>query len=407
MKLRSQRGIAILFAIAAMGFLITIAHEMSYSVTVEYVVNSQSVHRVKAYWAARAGLDLSLLRVKLYQKAHQQFGKTPYASYLNYLWSFPFLWPLVPPPDMNTVDKEILLSLNKSSLMSAQYETRISDEGSKIDINDLGSKYKSLREQAHKRIKEIIDIRIQNDADWAREHRDFDFDKVLLNIADWVDEDTTKGSTTGEFGGVNDETTAYSTLDLPPNRSFRSVAEVRLVAGMEPFLYELLAPHLTVYGSKSINPNVASKEILKSIDESMTDFVVDKILEHREQSPFSDEKSFWAYVVSQDPKTAQAQGLGIPLSFAGVDSFRIISRGIVDGKIAHEIEVVTFDPKKIAPTLLEADKKQNPDPNQNQNQSQNQNPNPNPATPAPNSTPQSPAPAQRGPPIIVDWNEPL
>ena len=71
--LLNQKGIALLVALVAMTLLMAIAHEISYDVTVEYVVNSQSVQRVKAHWAARSGMELSLLRIKMFQKAQIKY----------------------------------------------------------------------------------------------------------------------------------------------------------------------------------------------------------------------------------------------------------------------------------------------------------------------------------------------
>lgn len=401
---KKQKGVALLFAMVSMGFLIGIANELSYSVTVEYVINSQAVHRVKAYYAAKAGVELSLLRIKMYQKAHQSFGKTPFANSLNLIWSFPWIWPIQAPQEMNAVDKELIQALNKDSLMEAQYQVVISEEGSKIDINDLGSPYKVLREQCWKRIRGLIDAKIKSDEDWAREHRDFDFDQVLKNIADWVDGDTTRNNTTGEIGGSNDETTLYSSSELPPNRAFRSVAELRMLPDMPDFLYELLAPQLSVYGSKSVNPNTANSDVLRGLDPQMTDATVEKILERRTLNPFQDANDFWSFVRSSDSNTATISDSGIPLSFESVSSFRIRSRGIIDNKISHQIETVVFDPKSIAKTLVEADKKQNPPAN---------NPpggTPNPSTPAADSgnpSNSNPTPIPRGRPVLVEWNESL
>ena len=40
---------------------------------------------------------------------------------------------------------------------------------------------------------------------------------------------------------------------------------------MKDEFYDLLEPRVTIYGMKGINPNLANKEVLKSLDPGMTD----------------------------------------------------------------------------------------------------------------------------------------
>ena len=61
--LLNNRGVALLIAIFSLALMILVAMEVSYETNVEYVVASQKVNRLKAYYAAKAGVELSLLRV--------------------------------------------------------------------------------------------------------------------------------------------------------------------------------------------------------------------------------------------------------------------------------------------------------------------------------------------------------
>ncbi len=58
--LKAERGIAMLIALFALTLMIFIATEVSYDTSVEYIVASQQVQRIKAYYAAKAGLEMSL-----------------------------------------------------------------------------------------------------------------------------------------------------------------------------------------------------------------------------------------------------------------------------------------------------------------------------------------------------------
>ena len=72
---RNNRGLAILMAVFAMTLMLFIAVEVSYDTSVEYLMAAQQVNRLKAYYAARAGLEISLLRIQIYKKAIAQFGE--------------------------------------------------------------------------------------------------------------------------------------------------------------------------------------------------------------------------------------------------------------------------------------------------------------------------------------------
>ena len=63
-----QKGVAILFAIFIISMIVWMASELLYETTVEYAVHAKSVHRLQAYYLAKSGLDLSRLRIQIYNK---------------------------------------------------------------------------------------------------------------------------------------------------------------------------------------------------------------------------------------------------------------------------------------------------------------------------------------------------
>src|SRR5690606_34841569 len=129
-----------------------------YETQVEYVVNGQAVNRLKAYYAARSGVELSLLRIKIYQQLKSTVGKQlgPNANLLNLIWSFPFAWPPILPGEVNDVDQGLIDQAINESFMDGSYMTTITDEGTKIDINDLDSSSKVLRESTRKLLFQIF-----------------------------------------------------------------------------------------------------------------------------------------------------------------------------------------------------------------------------------------------------------
>ena len=385
-------------AIACVMLIMYFAMEVSYDSNVEYLVNSQGLNRVKAYYAAKSGMQLSLLRIKIYQQAQAKLGSMLGANnpMLDQIWQFPFAWPIPIPPEMNAVDKDAFKKLTKESSMDASYFVTIEDEGSKIDINDLNSASKTLQDITKTQLLNIFAQKKKEDEDFNRRNSNVRFDELVNSIADWM---STKSASLN--GG--DKRAHYAELNhdsqgdnYPPNRAFRSLAELHFVPGMTDEFYDLLLPRVTIYGMKGINPNIATAEVLKSLDPGMTEEVVKAIIKRRESSdeggPFKKAEEFWTFV---EQKGARLEGKTdqIPLIFDSMFNFKIRSTGEFSGA-AREITAIVMDFNKTAAKIksyTDKDKAASNPGGANQKQQ------------SPGNNAQSPLPS--GPPRIVYWNE--
>lgn len=360
---KNQKGVALIMAIFSLMLIVYLVTETLYETNVEYIVNSNSVSRVKAYYAAKSGLELSLLRIKIYNKIKTQLGdKIPpeRMATLDLIWNFPFAWPPVMPSEASSVDKDMLKDTIKESKMDATYITNINDEGTKIDLNDLGSPSKGLRELTKKLLLQIFQNRMQNDDQWADNNQDLKYEEVINNIADWVDKDTTSQNRGDEKQFYQNLNGSGDNIELPPNRGFRTVDEIRLVAGMNEEIYNMLKDRVTVYGMKAINPNHASPEVLKALDASMNDKVVAAIISRRndpQQKPFQSESEFWSFVNSEGANVQPDVQKTFFLSFSDVLSFRIKSIGEYVN-VTREIEAVVYDFSGAAATVAAQLKKE-------------------------------------------------
>lgn len=339
-----------MFTVVLITYIVT---EILYDSSVEYAVNATAVNRVKAYYAARSGYQLSLLRVKLYKKVQAQLGdQIPdgQKKLLDMIWQMPFSWPPMIPEGAGGVDKDIVKDKVKESMMDTNYSTTISDEGSKIDINDLGSPSKGLREITKKLLLQIFENQMKNDDEWARQNENLQFAKVIDNMADWVDGDLTAGTSGDERSNFAE---IKSEKPYPPNRSFRTAEELRLVPGMTDAIFNMLKDRITVYGTRSINPNHASGDLLKSLDPSITSEVVTKILSRRadpDKGPFKDDNEFWSFVNAEGANVSEETQKAIPLIFSQVTNFRIKSIGEF-GNSTREIEAVIFDFSSVSQSI--------------------------------------------------------
>lgn len=343
---RNQKGIAILMAVFCTVLILYIVNEVTYETNVEYLIHAQSVNRLKAYYAARSGVELSLLRIKVYKKAQKQFGSQlgAQAGILNLIWSFPLGWPPVLPTEASGVEKENVADKVKEAQMDASFNATIFDEGSKIDINDLASPSKEIAEITKKQLLKIFEQKIEAEPEWQRAHPDFRAEELINNIIDWVDADKqslNNGDERQFYKNIPDDVSTY-----PPNRAFRTLPELRMVAGMKEEYYDLLEPRVTVFGAKAINPNSASKDVLKSLDSSITDEIVTEVIKRRDDMQaggfFSNANEFWEFINSKGGRVSAEVQKDTPLIFDAVTNFSIRSVGEYNGAI-REINAVVFD----------------------------------------------------------------
>ncbi|PWU17231.1 MAG: general secretion pathway protein GspK [Bdellovibrio sp.] len=363
-RAKDQKGIALLLAIFSLSLLLYLAMEVQYDTQVEYSINSQSVNRLKAYYAARSGVELSLLRIKIFQQMKGQLGQQlgNNAAILNLIWNFPFAWPPVLPPGVDTTNKDLIDTAIKAAKMDASYQTTITDEGTKIDINDLDSPSKALRTSTKKLIMQIFENEVQNNTDFNKKHRDFKAEDLVDQITDWIDanKESQKGGSESQFYGdyVNPGGDA---LNYPPNRQFRTVEELRLIPAMNDEIFRLLEPRITVYGAKAINPNTASADVIQSIDVSITNEIVTEVLKRRQDivngGSFHDAGEFWSFINGKGARITPEVQQDTPIVTDAALNFRIQSIGSY-GTAVREIDVIVYDLQKSAQVVAGLVKKE-------------------------------------------------
>ncbi len=404
--LKQESGVALMMAIASVTLLMIIATEVMYETGVELVVSSQAVNQLKAHYAAKAGVQLSLLRIHAFKKAAAMAGDKIPASTLDPIWQMPFAWPPVVSEDVSAVEKGEIQASVKSSIMQGSYFVTIEAEGGKLDINDLASPSKVIADSTRQQLLQMYQSKMESDDSFADRNRGVDFNKVVDNITDWIDEDKS------QKGGAGDESSLYpdrgSNEFIPPNAPFKTIEELHMVAGMTDELYDLLSPRLTVFGTKGVNVNYASKEVLMGLTPQITEERANRIIEDRakqDRGPFKDEKDFKGYLqtigITGDP-FSEGDQTKVPLLFGAEFNFRIRSTGRA-GRVQREITAITYDFDRVKAQLVKFMPTPSPSP------TPPNNPNaPPPAaptgTPTPTPATQAPPPSNE-PPNIVYWNE--
>lgn len=405
------------------GILAYIGLEMGNLTTTEYKSASYKLHSLKAKYAAKSGVEISLLRVLLYKKAttliknaKNQNPDIPIPiteQMLDVIWNFPFGWPPTQllgeeTEDASAITKDELESIEEESVFDAQYLTTIDSEGGRIDINALASPSENLRKSIFEQIMTVFESQIENDESFEEDYGDKNFRELVFAMMDWVDENNTKEETKAS------ESLDYTDYDiesdaLPPNTAFKTIKEIRLVKGMDDRLYDLLKDRVTVFGIRGIQVNYADKPTLQSIDTKITDEIANEVISRRSDQdrggPFKDEDDFFSFMGTLGIDKADFNANNIPLLFDPVYNFRITSTGLFQNT-KKEITVITYDADSLKnhyAKLLDKEEEDNqppPDPNQ-------------PPPPDPNDPNNSNANTAKPPlidipkgrPSIVFWNE--
>ncbi len=368
---KGQNGVALLMALFFVVVMTFLATSVSYDTLIEYSVSSQSVNRLRAYYAAKSGTELSLLRVLIYQKALAVLPKEleEQKSMLDPIWQFPFAWPPTAflPEDMSKVERGLIAKLEEESIMEGQYVTTIEDEAGRIDINDLGSSSEKIREATRKQILKIFEIELENNDDFNDKYSSFEFEKLVNNIQDWVDEDKESKNGGDEKSNYQDIISNFGNSNadfLPPNQSFKSIEELHMIPEMTDEIFNMLKTRVTIYGVKGININSAEKDVLKSLDSQITDEIADKILERiankEKGGPFKNNDDFVGFLQGENLSTDSFNEDGIPLLYGSEHNFVIKSTGSFAG-VTKEITAITFDLESLKAryvTLLEEEDKE-------------------------------------------------
>lgn len=368
LKTQNQKGVALLLAVTSLVLMVYVASEVSMDSTIEYAVNSQELNRIKAYYAARNSAEIAMLRIKLFQQASRIQLPPGFAEELDQIWKFPFAWPLPIGNDALSAEKDSIEEKTKAALFDGQFEHMISDEGSKIDINDLASPSKTLREVTAKQLVNIFEQKVTADEKFREQFQNYKFKELVNKITDWMSSVNLSGNGGDKRGAFQDLGEGY-----PPNRGFRTIDEIRLVPGMSEEFFNLLSPHVTIYGMKSINPNIASEMVLKSLDTGITDDIVKEIVKRRdtpeEGGPFKGAKSedcrtdFKTFIVGRGARLNDTEFDQIPFLCDKVINFRIQATGRSGsgkGAMQKKINFVVMDINRSAnqiKTFIDAEKK--------------------------------------------------
>ncbi|MBE8221557.1 MAG: general secretion pathway protein GspK [Bdellovibrionales bacterium] len=345
--LKSNKAVALLLALFSLTMSIWVATEISYDSNVEYILASRKLQKLQAYYAAKSGANISLLRIFLFKKAVQTFASKADISTSSFepIWSFPLAWPpsFYLPDKFSKSDKDSFITKEEESFIKAQYTTSISVEDNKIDINDMASPSKILSAFSFQQFINIFKLEIENNENFAKKYRDYNFTELANNFKDWIDKDSESLNGGDEKSFYNKWIDKYKLVQddseyIPPNQSFKHISELRMVSGMNDDFFQLLIDKITLFGSKKINLNHMDIDLLKSFPWATPEVV----------AAFEEKLSSQSFVNTEDFQTflkefeLQEKVNTSIFSFDSGVNFQITSTGIVNNT-SYTIKLITYD----------------------------------------------------------------
>jgi len=350
---KNESGIALAMVLAAIAVLSILITEFTYIAQVNQKMAFDALDRVKAYYLAKSGLKISLLRLKAYQTIKGTMNAmngdakqtTPGVApgtqpglpkeFLDKIWSFPFIYPI--PTSMLGVslgNQDMLSKFEKESNLEGTFTATIESESSRYNLNMILAPFvpihpssspsptapiannmiggqsvptpapsgsptprpsfnpEAARESLADYLQQILGGKIDGDDSFSSEYRDYAIQDLVDNLAAWADPTYERKN-----NNLKDA--------VPMKRGpFYSLSELHMVPGMDDYLFDLFAPSLTVSTTPGVNINTIQELSLKALIPQMSDDEIKEFFKFRdsveEDNLFKqpDASDFFTYLVN-------------------------------------------------------------------------------------------------------------
>ena len=327
--------------------------EFQYSAMIERALAYNELHQLQAYYLAKAGARVGLLRVALYGRARKSpavkniAGGMDITPFLEQIWSMRL--PGFPPETglvkkMDKADKDAAEKvLEETKITDGQYLVSITSESSKINLNFLtvplalrndrvtfGDQPKTLFEYVGKMLIQLLENFIRDSDNPTEEFGNLRPEEFVYNLMDWINP--------GQFSFAGGNKDAFYDQQKPAYKAkrnrFYTIEELKLVKGMDENLYTKLRPYVTVYSyDGKINVNNAATNIFRALYRDFTEDDLKKLIEERDKiNGWTSEKAFVDFVTNNlgrpGFKTYYSDENSYPFTVAS-QSFLIEASGVI------------------------------------------------------------------------------
>ena len=257
---RNKRGTILVNAFWILIILLLVVLAFAWRVSLELKISKIFTSRIKASYAAKAGLQFAV-------EIKKSKDKTPYDS-LDDIWTNNDIFK----------DKEI-----GEAMVSIKYLHHYNENGEPVYFYGLIDEDRKINLNMGKEYLEILKRILENLASTLKDKEGIDYltSDIINAIIDWRDEDTTTID-----NNIENEYYGY----INRNNKFKVLEELLLLKGMDMEKFRKLENYLTIYGSGRININTADEKVLRAVFSLLPidyGYYVNEIISRRNINPFS------------------------------------------------------------------------------------------------------------------------
>ncbi len=348
---KKKRGIVLMVVLTTITVLIVIVQQIAFDTQVEYKNGVSHYHSLRAYHAAKSGVELALLKILTYKKIHQLLkgnknietilgpeGKEMIRRYTDQIWQQAFAWPPIVPIDLSDIRKGEVQDILEKSLLDISYSVEITAEDSRINLNSMISPMPPVREWTKNTFYNLL-IHLRSQNTWLQEKYSVnDLRDIQQNII-----------------------TALIDPSHPIGRPLTHFSELEKIEGISPELIEWIRPYISFYSIGGLQLQHAPPVIVQSLHENMEKNMAEQFVVRRDNTDQTEDQSRMLHNFNRVEELWINQNLNFLIPVYGDEreneltleyfifdydapqNFRITSRG-TSGQNFHIIETVFYDP---------------------------------------------------------------
>lgn len=350
--LHRKKGAALMFVITTIAFLVVMVQQIAFDSSVESKSGSAYFHGLKAYYAAKSGMELTVLKIFIYQEVLKFLNSTAQSSgsplagsvvrqaqsQLYRLWKPALVWPPLLSEDISDIAKSsIQENVQNSFFNNVSYTVHVENESSKLNLNDMASPHSPIRFWAQTTLTRLL-MHLRDKEPWLSSRYS---EQDLSDTAEEIQKHLNPSS-------------------LDPSylkRRFINADELLMIEGMSSELLEFLTPYITVYSSGGLYLQFAKKLLIQSLSGGLNEEQAEDmthqldVLTNEEALFISSVKELekfeeWSFINSDEYSSEDDKNLplrSLVFNFDAPQNFRITAQG-VSGFASKSISAVIRSP---------------------------------------------------------------
>lgn len=139
--LKNESGVALIMVMTALLVLMALWGEFTFESKLSRIKTTNLLDKSQSRLLAESGLELAMIRLKLYKEAYNMWQKNDSAKnsvsiqLLNQLWEIPFVYPIPVLPDMGAQVKAAVGDFQKESILEGEMKISVQNVSNKLNLN--------------------------------------------------------------------------------------------------------------------------------------------------------------------------------------------------------------------------------------------------------------------------------